>query len=207
MFDSAQDLFDVVSIKVLFEAAVAAIVRCELAAVIADALFDLAVLERQIHTADALIRGGAVAFDDDEHLSARIVNNCEYPESVVGSLMPVDMHRCETVLSLITDPVFLALITHGFAFGKAQLDENVVDAIMPDVHVVIALDKTLKRACTHAILLVRRAYERTFTISDGRLWSPIVWTNPGQFSRREILIPDLIYSLLGDARNLASLIL
>jgi len=107
VFYAAKYLLNSVGIKELFESRVPVDnISGELTSVIADTLFDFAMLECNSHSANAFVQGWTLAFDEGEQFSARIINDCENPKAA-SVVVPVDVHSRQAVPSLVANPVLL----------------------------------------------------------------------------------------------------
>lgn len=92
MFDPAKYLFDAVVVEEFLEVVLSPIVAGELASVVAYAFLDWAVFEGFFHALNACFLCWAVAFKDCEQCSARVVEYFEDPNTIVWTLVPVDVY-------------------------------------------------------------------------------------------------------------------
>ena len=143
VFDATEDVLDVVGFEPCLEAAVAAYVAEELGAVVADDLLDLSILDGEFHSFDACFCGGAFAFENNEDFPACVVDNCEYQDSVVWPLMPVDMHCGKAMAAFVADPVLLPNVLALFCLSKTELQHDSVNPIMTYVLAIITVYKPL----------------------------------------------------------------
>jgi len=119
VFDTAKYLFDAVIVEEFLEVVLSSVVAGELAAVVAYAFLDWTVFEGFFHALNACFLSWAVAFKNCEQRSARIVEYFEDPNTIIWTLVPVNVHSCQAVPSLVSDPVFLSYHLFVTFLGKA----------------------------------------------------------------------------------------
>ena len=137
VFDTAEYLFYSVLVEEFFEFVVPSIVARELSSVIADAFLNGAVLQRFFHSRNALFRSWALTFPDREQRSARIVKYFEDPDTIIWSLMPVNMHSCQAVPSFVTNLVFLSNHLFFSLLRQTFMKQNSMNSVVRNASLVV----------------------------------------------------------------------
>src|SRR3989338_10481267 len=119
---------------------------------ITDALLYSTIRQSYFHSFDRFLSRFMPAFNQCEKLSACIILYSAHP--LTFEIMPVNVHRCKAVLSLVSFPFFLSNVSIFLGFCEPKPNKDFMNPVVPYVLLVISINHSFQSVRRHAEFLL-----------------------------------------------------